>query len=74
MILLLFRAMANHEIDEIEAIDYLSEEFDFYEGDMAALDELLTMAKFTFIASLAHENDLTLFGEDDFEDDDDFSK
>ncbi|MFV0266986.1 MAG: plasmid pRiA4b ORF-3 family protein [Draconibacterium sp.] len=66
ILLLLFRAMTNQEIDEMDAIDYLSEEFEFNEGDTAVLSEFITMAKFISILLLAHKNDLTVFEDDDF--------
>lgn len=52
LMLLIFSATASGSLEELDAIDFLTEEFDFCEEDADVLDELITITKLNFISSL----------------------
>lgn len=63
--LLLFRAMASNHIEEIDAIDFLIEEFDFSDDDIELLDNFISMAKLDFILWKLDDMDVPFTNDDE---------
>ncbi len=57
LMLLMFRAVAYMNLEEIDAIEYLSEDLGLFEDDEEVLAKLITVAKLNFISSLIDNTD-----------------